>query len=92
MLKTIIDTILTPQVNPQDTPQVKKLLSVLNVAMTRQEILDALSLKDRKSLRERYLSPAIAQGLVEMTIPDKPNSRSQQYRLTVRGQALKKSL
>lgn len=34
-----------------------------------------------------YLSPTLEQGLVEMTVPDKPNSRLQKYRLTARGRA-----
>ncbi|MFO7598231.1 MAG: cell filamentation protein Fic, partial [Candidatus Desulfacyla sp.] len=39
----------------------------------------------RKSFRERYLKPALTDGLIEMTIPDKPNSRLQKYRLTDKG-------
>ena len=45
----------------------------------------ALGLSDRKSFQERYLKPALAEGLIEMTIPSKPNSRSQKYRLTSKG-------
>ncbi len=44
-----------------------------------------LGLSDRKSFSERYLRPALAQGLLEMTVPDKPRSRMQQYRLTEAG-------
>ncbi len=45
-----------------------------------------LDMQDRKSFRERYLKPALVDGLIEMTIPDKPNSRLQKYRLTDKGQ------
>nr|WP_263478351.1 hypothetical protein [Francisella sp. SYW-2] len=38
-------------------------------------------LKDRKSFVERYLKPALEQNLIEMTIPEKPNSKSQKYRM-----------
>jgi len=31
------------------------------------------------------LKPAMEQGLLEMTIPDKPNSPLQKYRLTQKG-------
>lgn len=41
-----------------------------------------LQLKDDKHFRQLYLIPAIEQGLIEMTIPDKPRSRNQKYRLT----------
>ena len=42
----------------------------------------ALGLSDRKNFRELYLRPAIAAGYIEMTIPDKPQSSKQRYRLT----------
>jgi ATP-dependent DNA helicase RecG len=51
------------------------------------EIRKHLGLKDRTHLRERYLDPSLDAGFVELTIPDKPNSRLQQYRLTKKGSA-----
>lgn len=53
--------------------------------MSREGLQNALELQDRKSFRERYLKPALAEGLIEMTIPDKTNSRLQKYRLTEKG-------
>ena len=47
-----------------------------------QEILHALGLSDRKSLRQQYLSPVLECGYVEMTRADTPNARTQRYRLT----------
>ncbi len=78
----------SPQVSPQVTPQVNKLLSLLHKekrGMKRDELQQSLQLKDRKSFRERYLKPALQAGLIEMTVPDKPSSRLQQYRLTEAG-------
>jgi hypothetical protein len=43
--------------------------------MTRAEIQVSLRLKSQANFRVRYLQPARAEGLIEMTIPDKPNSR-----------------
>ena len=54
--------------------------------MSREALQAALGLSDRKSFRERYLQPALADGLIAMTIPDKPNSSLQNYRLTAKGQ------
>jgi len=84
MLTMIVEAIST--VTPQVTPQVVRLLEVMQDEMTREALQSALDLQDRKSFRERYLQPALAEGMIEMTIPDKPNSRLQKYRLTEKGQ------
>jgi len=55
--------------------------------MTRTELMKALELNDEKHFRQNYQQASIAQGLVVMTIPDKPNSRLQKYRLTDKGRA-----
>lgn len=98
MLGVILETITSspaPQVTPQVTPQVKLLVKALKKqqkALNREELQHALALNDRKSFRERYLKPALAMGLIEMTLPDKPNSRLQQYQLTALGQQLAKEV
>ena len=87
MLRMILDTVTisAPQVRPQVTPQVGKLLSSFQGEMGRGALQVAMGLSDRKSFRERYLKPALADGLIEMTIADRPNSRLQKYRLTDKG-------
>ncbi|MDQ6978318.1 MAG: Fic family protein, partial [Ghiorsea sp.] len=82
MLKRILDAILqvTPQESPQVTPQVKLLINGIKGEMSREELQNMLGLQDRKSFRERYLKPALEAGLIEMTHPDKPNSKLQKYR------------
>jgi len=82
MLDTIREAIRTPQEAPQVTPQVGRLLSVLKGEMSRQQIQAALGLKDRKSLRQYYLLPALQSGYIEMTHPDAPNAKNQKYRFT----------
>jgi len=87
MLSRILEAVtrVTPQVAPQVTPQVERLLRAIHGEMSREALQAALALQDRKSFRERYLKPALADGLIEMSLPDKPNSRLQQYRLTDKG-------
>lgn len=64
------------------------LAHALSGEMSRQELIDSLGLKDRKHFADAYLQPALDNGLLEMTIQDKPNSSKQRYRLTVKGEAL----
>ena len=50
--------------------------------MTRQRLQELLDLKDDEHFRKSCLLPALQAGLIEMTIPDKPRSSKQRYRLT----------
>ena len=44
------------------------------------EIMRRLNLSHKPTFRKNYLLPALNLQLIEMTIPDKPNSRNQKYR------------
>ena len=73
------------------TEQVTGLLvAVGEGAWSRKELMEKLSLKGRDNFEKLYLAPALEAGLIERTIPDKPNSRLQQYRLTAQGKTLLK--
>jgi len=76
----------TAQVTAQVTEEVQRLLVALVGEMSRQQLLDALGMAHREHFRRAYLKPALAAGVVEMTLPDKPNSSNQRYRLTALGQ------
>lgn len=82
---------VTPEVAPEVTPEVR-LARALKGEMTRREIQGALNLRDDEHFRLAYLQPALSAGLIEMTIPDKPTSRRQKYRLTPSGLALLKAM
>lgn len=64
------------------------MLKILKGEMTRDEIMNSLGLNDRKNFREVYLNPAIEDELVSLTIPDKPTSSKQKYRLTELGKGV----
>ncbi len=55
-------------------------------------LLADLSLKHRHSFRTRYLRPAMEEGWIEPTLPDKLNSRLQRYRLTAAGRGKAQAL
>jgi Fic family protein len=84
MLGAILEALAAA--TPQVTPQVERLLGALAGEMRRNELQERLGLSDRKHFRVHYLDPALAAGLIEMVIPDKPRSSKQRYRLTSKGQ------
>jgi ATP-dependent DNA helicase RecG len=49
------------------------------------ELLITLEYNNRGSFRNRYLLPLLAEGLIERTLPDKPSSKLQRYRTTIKG-------
>ncbi len=81
----------TPHETPHVTPHVERLVAVLRGEMSRTELMDALGLADRRHFARTYLQPCISAGLVEMTLPDSPRSRTQRYRLTGLGTAVRDS-
>ena len=76
------------QVTPEVTPEVRRLLPLCVAPKTRRELQVALGLKDDDHIRVAYIDPALAAGLIERTLPDKPNSRLQKYRLTEKGRVM----
>lgn len=61
---------------------VKALINILaSGALSTHECMEVLNLSHRASFRKNYLHPALAAGVIERTLPEKPNSRLQKYRL-----------
>ena len=50
-----------------------------------RELMAHLQLRHWKTFQANYLTPLIQAGLLEMTVPDKPRSSKQRYRLTRAG-------
>lgn len=79
------------------TEQVTEQVQILISAMTGKdyssaETMELVGIKHRPKFLYNYLQPAIELGLIELTIPDKPNSSKQKYRLTEKGRRLKLSI
>lgn len=58
-----------------------KLLTVMeyDTPYTGITLMEKLNLKSREGFRKNYLRPALDLNLIQMTVPDKPNSRNQRY-------------
>ncbi len=76
----------TPQVPPKhplSTPQVELLIQKMEDSyMTMRNMADICDIKDLKYFRERYINPALEEGLIERLYPNQPKHPKQQYRLT----------
>ncbi|MBU4140032.1 MAG: hypothetical protein KJ729_08930 [Euryarchaeota archaeon] len=77
---------ITGEVAGEVTGEVQRLLKVLVGEMKRTDIQEALALRHEEYFREAYLIPALTAGVIEMTIPGKPTSSKQKYRVTEKGQ------
>ncbi|MFL6234933.1 MAG: Fic family protein [Thermoanaerobaculia bacterium] len=62
------------------------MLAAMEREMKRREIQAALGLRHEDHFREAYLLPALELEGIEMTLPDKPRSSQQRYRITSRGE------
>lgn len=78
-LDEAISTSALPITN--ESININKLLDIMELGkpMTANEIMEKLGIKTKETLRSQYLDPAIKQGLVNLTIPDKPTSKNQMY-------------
>ena len=71
----------THQVAPQDVDQrLVELTEFCSMPRSKREMMNYLGFTDSKNFRERYLVPLLEAGKIEMTIPDKPNSKNQKYK------------
>ena len=83
MLNEVLDSVIesTYKESRHVSEQVNKLLNVMEADMpySANELLSLLNIKSKETLRSSYLNPALENGLIKMTLPDKPNSKNQKY-------------
>ena len=88
--------VTTPVVTPVGKPSEtlidavqRKVLAALKGGniMSTSELAEKVGISQPKDMRRRYLRLLLDMGLVEYTIPQKPNSRLQKYRLTDKGRS-----
>ncbi|MHB1631789.1 MAG: RNA-binding domain-containing protein [Acidithiobacillus sp.] len=77
------------QVSEQVSEQVLSMLQACRVReRSKQELLEVAGLANVYLNYKRHIAPLLEQSLLAMTIPDKPQSRLQKYRLTDQGREL----
>ncbi|MEW6076467.1 MAG: Fic family protein [Thermodesulfobacteriota bacterium] len=80
---------VTAQVSAQVTAQVAvQVLTFCQEPKPAKAIMAELGLKHWKTFQSNYLNPLLEQGWLERTVPDKPQSRLQKYRLTAKGRKM----
>ncbi|MFA6685289.1 MAG: RNA-binding domain-containing protein [Arcobacteraceae bacterium] len=78
------------QANDQATDQAtdqasdQAILEFCKEPKTTKEIMDFVGMKHKTYFRQNVLSPLFEQGLLELTIPDKPKSPNQKYKTKVK--------
>lgn len=70
----------------------RRLLGVMSGEMTRKEICRALKLKNWSDAKKRIVDPCLEGGWIEMTMPEKPSSPHQRFRITHDGRGYVETL
>lgn len=68
------------QIKVSLTKSQKDIVNFCSVPRTAQEILDRIGVSNQTRTRKKYIQPLLDMGVLEMTIPEKPNDRNQKYR------------
>ncbi len=80
------------QSEAQSEAQSKAILNALRDArLSANELTEVLGLKSKTGAFKRTVKALLSHHLIEYTIPDKPSSRLQKYRLTPKGTAVIKA-
>ena len=80
-----------PESRPESLEQ-RVLNQLQKGPMTKSDIVKGLGQKAVSGQLNKVIRALLSDGAIEYTIPEKPNSRLQQYRLTDKGQALRDRL
>ena len=82
ILDAILNSTESDQVTDHATAQVKSLISIMEAGeYTLLELMQLLGLSHRATFQQNYLNPAIEAGFIKRTIPNKPKSPKQKYKL-----------
>lgn len=68
------------------TVEILEMLS--DAPLSKNEILAALGLTNQWRNKDRHIDPLLSTGWISFTLPEKPNDRSQKYKITPSGKRL----
>ena len=68
--------------------EVEKLIVALQHPMLLNDLKELYGWNNASKFKEKYINPLIAEGLADMTVPNKPTSPNQKYYLTEKGKGL----
>ncbi|SDB92423.1 hypothetical protein SAMN05421733_10575 [Acinetobacter boissieri] len=82
-LQMILDAILNSNMTAQANEYVSQLINKIHKGKgySLVELMALVNLSHRATFQKNYLNPAIESHLIERTVPDKPKSPKQKYRL-----------
>lgn len=78
----------TGQVPDKYRTSAGQVLEFCSIPRKASEIQEFLGIRHRETFQNNYLKPLLGEGLIEMTIPDKPRSSKQRYITTEKGRSL----
>lgn len=71
---------------PVSWQMIEKILTFLETPKSILEIMNLLGWKNRTKFRKKFMTPLLEFGLLQMTLPAKPNSPAQKYYCSGKGQ------
>ena len=79
------------EINVPSLSQVEELIISINKDyLSIGDIMNLFGLKNRTRFRKEYITPALAEGALEMKYPNTPRHPRQQYRMTEQAKTWKK--
>lgn len=79
------ENILADWLNTNSTKQVWSILKLAAEPSEMRQLQETVGETNKRRFALKYIKPLISIGWLEMTIPDKPTSKLQRYRLTIQG-------
>ncbi|MBC8180821.1 hypothetical protein H8E88_06825 [candidate division KSB1 bacterium] len=71
--------------------QTEELLKLCKSEQQLTDLMTVFNWKNKTKFRNKFINPLLGMELISLTIPDKPNSPNQKYRITEKGNKMLES-